>query len=282
MNGFRFEIPNQWLEASELSLSVLSETGIHLTNSPLRLDRGLIFSRPAKRYLDQRECLFFMHIQKTGGTAFREAIAPNYPGSARLYIYPTPPGIWRDHIQRIPPRQKKHLRYITGHFVFGLHRDIDIPSTYATVVRNPIARLASNYQHLLREQPRQISIESRILTLEQVLERQTVAELDNLIVRCFSGNGARQCPAGMIGLEAYELAVENLKYFQFIGHQERSSEAWRRLQKIFGWRSGALGRVNVAETGHFQVTERARTVIQHYCKFDLMLYNEILSRWPIE
>jgi hypothetical protein len=277
MNGFRLRIPPDLLQTNEVFVSIMSQAGSHLTNSPLRVGRHFLITRPPRSLEDQKDCLCFMHIQKTAGTAFREAIAQQYSASERLYVYPTPPGIWHHHFERIPPAQKKGVRYVAGHFVFGIHAELGIPSRYVTVIRDPVTRIVSHYHHLVRSQSEQIRSHGLVRSLEDILETQDVAELDNLMVRCFSGNGARQCPAGMVGRDAYELAIHNLKHFCFIGHQEKSEQAWIGLQQMFGWQSGPLRRLNVANTTTLSVSERTRRAIERYCKFDVMLYGKILS-----
>jgi hypothetical protein len=281
LNGFRVRIPLEIIPDSNIDISVLSETGEHLKDSPLRVGRDSL-PRPTRSHRTPHECVLFMHIQKTSGTAFREAISANFSRSECLYVYPMPPGIWHEEFHKIPAQQIRNCKCIAGHFVFGLDRKLAAPCVYTTIVRDPVARVASHYDHMIRNESEEIRSQSGgKLSLHEVLEARMSAELDNLIVRCFSGRGARHCPPGMIGPDAYEAAVENLEHFRFVGHQERSEEGWRRMQRMFDWRNGSLERVNVGRARNGEFDRRTRMAIEHHCKFDIMLHRRILSRWPV-
>src|SRR4029077_19038614 len=133
----------------------LSAAGEHLTKSPFRVGRDLLMP-PARNHADHEGCLLFMHIQKTSGTAFRDAISANYRRSELLFVYPDPPGVWHEGFQRIPEPQRKSFKCITGHFVFGIHNALDGPSTYVTILRDPVIRVVSNYYHLVSSQSPEI------------------------------------------------------------------------------------------------------------------------------
>src|SRR5215470_2045133 len=78
LNGFRIKIPTEFVSDTPVEISVVSEAGDHLIHN------------------DHESCLLFMHIQKTSGTAFREAIIANYRRSELLFVYPSAPGVWHE------------------------------------------------------------------------------------------------------------------------------------------------------------------------------------------
>jgi hypothetical protein len=278
MNGFRFQLPAHVLNETVVDVSVVSEAGDHLSGSPMRSASDVLQSGSERVHRRDEPCVLFIHIPRTSGTAFREAIEPNYPGSQRLYYYPTPPGIWHERFETLPARQRRSFKFVAGHFVFGLHEKIDAPCEYITMVRDPVERVISNYCLAVRNKPETITSSSgEILTLEEVLEQQLLAELDNLTVRCFGGYGGMTCPAGRLGREAYDVAVENTKHFRFIGHQDRSEEAWSHLRQMFGWQRGALRRVNAGQPLHHEFSRRTRIAIEHYCRYDIEFYKKILT-----
>jgi hypothetical protein len=277
MNGFRFQLAEDVLSDPVVDVSVVSETGDHLIHSPFRVASSALQAGPERAHRGHETCVLFMHIPRTSGTAFRRAIEPNYAGSERIYYYPTPPGIWHERFETLPARQLASFKIVVGHFVFGVHSKINAPCEYVTVVRDPVTRVISNYCFAVRNKPAEItSSRHAILTLEEVLERQILAELDNLTVRCFGGYGERKCPAGMLGPEAYEAAVENAQRFRFIGHQQRSEAAWTCLRRIFGWQRGTLERLNAGRPEDLEISARTRTAIEHYCRYDIQFYNEVL------
>lgn len=279
MNGFRFQLPAEVLNEPLLAISIQSDEGDHLTNSPLRVARDVLLPGPARGHCGKEPCVLFMHIPRTSGTAFRKAIEPNYPASERLCYYPGPPGIWYERFETLPARQLASFNFIAGHFVFGIHSYIDRSCEYITIIRDPIARVISNYWFAVRNKPGEItSNNGHVFTLEEVLERHMLAELDNLTVRCFGGYGEREARAGALGPEAYDAAVDNAQRFRFIGHQDRSEEAWNCLRRIFGWQRGALEHLNAGHPEDHEVSVRTRTAIEHYCRYDIAFYKDVLLR----
>lgn len=280
MHGFSIKLPPGLCSDGRLEISVLSEDGGQLANSPLTVSASSLEPPHELVRSDTEPCLLFMHIQKTAGTALRHAIMQNYRGSELLLLYPTPPGIAFEHFSCVPSAQLRGLKCVLGHFMFGLHEGMERPTVYATLVRNPADRVVSQYHHLIRTQSPLIrSAGGALIELEDLLEMQTSPELDNLIVRFFAGQDERY-PAGSVNLDSYRLAIDNLKYFRYIGHQEDSQNAWARLQSLFNWRRGALEMANVGDYPRRPLTLRLCRAIEHSSRYDLMFYEHLLREYP--
>jgi hypothetical protein len=69
--------------------------------------------------------LLFMHIPKTAGTAFREAVVANYKQSEVAYMYEHPPG-FSLYLEQLPTEQRRRLRFVAGHLVYGMHHWIRV------------------------------------------------------------------------------------------------------------------------------------------------------------
>ncbi len=214
-----------------------------LANSPLEL------VIPSRSQTQRSPAVLFMHIPKTAGTAFREAIITNYRASEVGYIYPDPPGFLLSQLENLPLAQRAKLRFVIGHFLFGLHTSFPQESTYVTIVRDPVRRVISHFYYLLAEfGPTNKELASLLV---EILERQQTVNLDNLMVRCFSGVPAAQVPPGAVDRGVYEIAAHNLQtQFKFVGYQEYSDEAYAALRKQFGWTGRAsLKTVNTGKAG---------------------------------
>jgi hypothetical protein len=252
--------------------------GQSLAGSPL------IASIPPRR-ISQHPAILFMHLAKTAGTAFRDAIFPNYKQSEIAYLYPDPPGFPNFcSLLEIPTEQRARLRFMMGHFIFGIHNLLPQESCYITVIRNPVDRVLSHYLFLSGTQPELLTDGSRHLTLPEVLERKLIVDLDNQMVRCFAGANDSTNPAGTIDKSVYDLAINNLHtYFAYVGHQERSAACYKAMQEKFGWwATPELSLVNKTERAlPDQLYKSTIPAIESHNRWDLMLYQEILKLFPL-
>lgn len=247
--------------------------GVRLPNSPLRVEI------PPPSVAALSETVLFMHIPKTAGTAFREAIVGNYKASAVAYLYPDPPGFLPCEFGLLPLEQRARFRLILGHYHYGVHQFLPQKATYFTIVRDPVQRVISHFRYLMEPQKGPDGASPSLLA--ELLERSATINLDNLMVRCFSGVVKADVPAGHVNRDVYERAVHNLRTsFKFVGYQERSQETYAALQARFGWNHrAALEVVNRGGSGD-QPFESVRKTVEHFNRWDCQLYAEIRRLFP--
>ncbi|HEY7303378.1 MAG TPA: DUF4118 domain-containing protein [Bryobacteraceae bacterium] len=268
-HGFWFDLTRCCPQAQGVHVDARFSNGRPVEHSPLIVDI------PAVPAAQNSEALLFMHIAKTAGTAFRKAILENYKQSEIAYLYPNPPGFLYDDLRLLPLCQRANFRLIIGHFQYGIHLLLPQQSTYVTIVRDPVSRVISEFRYRLNKEddsPRH---------LINLLEQQETVDLDNLMVRCFSGVSEQKFPPGHIDRHVYEVAVHNLKTaFSFVGHQENSETAYGILQQRFHWKPGSLALINrgpSASSGHY---ESVRRTIEHFNRWDCQLYSAIKQIFP--
>ncbi|HSU62128.1 MAG TPA: sulfotransferase family 2 domain-containing protein [Bryobacteraceae bacterium] len=247
-----------------------------LPNSPLILT---IPSRPEPPAVP---AILFMHIAKTAGTAFREAMEENYKQSEIAYLYPDPPGFLIENLHLLPLEQRRAFRLVIGHFQYGIHDALPQPWTYVTVVREPVSRIVSHYRYALEMQSEDASGSDSAASLVEALERRATVNLDNLMVRCFSGVDEKDVPPGSIDSHVYALAVDHLRSaFSFVGHQERSDQAYAELHRRYNWKSrSTLTGVNKSRLSSERDYTPARAAIEHFNRWDCRLYTEICQLFP--
>lgn len=247
--------------------------GQPLPNSPLTIDIPLTSAGAL------RETVLFMHIPKTAGTAFREAIVGNYKRSQVAYLYPDPPGFLPCDFGSLPLEQRANFRLVLGHYHFGMHHFLPQPTTYVTIVRNPVRRVISHFLYLIEQEEPGSGAPPSLLA--ELLERGGTINLDNLMVRCFSGVRKSEVPPGQITRDVYDLAVHNLRTsFKFVGYQERADDAYAAMQVLFGWhRQGTLNVVNRLGRQDERF-EPVRGTIEHFNRWDCQLYAEICRLFP--
>jgi hypothetical protein len=247
-----------------------------LSNSPL------IVKIPARTAALHSETILFMHIPKTAGTAFREAMIRNYKHSQVAYLYPHPPGFLVSNLGLLPLEQRARFRLVMGHFQYGIHEFLPQEYTYVTIVRDPVERVISHYNYLRQTEPEITSEGAVTLSLPEMLERHRTANLDNLMVRCFSGVDKNDVPPGHVDQGAYDLAIDHLRTkFKFVGYQGKADEAYAALQKQFHWNARAsLEVVNKGDRSSADVDEATRRIVERFNTWDCRLYSKARELFP--
>lgn len=120
--------------------------------------------------------------------------------------------------------KRTNLRAVIGHFQFGLHEHMTRPSTYITVLRNPIDRVASLYYYAKLQNSQ---------SLEEFATRPPFKEVDNDQTRRISGVDP---PIGGCTRSMLDQARENLRrHFGVVGTAERFDETLILLKRKLGW-----------------------------------------------
>ncbi len=227
--------------------------------------------------------LLFMHIPKTAGTALRQTILKNYRKSEVAYLYPEPPGFPSPNLRDLPLSQRSQFRFVVGHFQYGIHEEMPNEYWYFTVVRHPVERVWSHYHYLVDSKNAPILRGAKLKGLQETLEGRVTANLDNLMVRCFSGINEKKFPPGSINAEIYELAKGHLESaFLYVGRQERLDEAYSMLQAKMGW--DPTLRTEMKNRGSYSSKERldvaTTELIRRFNAWDIQLYDDILKLFP--
>jgi hypothetical protein len=271
-HGFYVDLSAHLPSQGEATVEVRYPNGWPLPGCP-KVAR--LTARPCAR----RHTVLFMHIPKTAGTALREAIAANYRQSELAYLYPSPPGFLMADLRALPLEQLRGLRMVIGHFQFGMHDWLPTAAEYITIVREPVARVLSQYRFLCQTQGA-----GPVPPLEQLLERELSVNFDNAMVRCFAGVDEREYGPGCLNEGHYRRAVSNMRQaFVYVGHQEHLSNAYRSLAKRYDWQPDApLAMTNVSETKEDgEVPASLQEVVREYNRWDSMLYEEVRRTFPV-
>lgn len=128
-----------------------------------------------------------------------------------------------------PLLQRRDLRAVIGHFWFGIHELVERPSTYITLLRNPLDRVVSLYYYAkLRES----------MSLEEFASSPPFKEVDNDQTRRIAGVDP---PIGECTTKDLRAAQENLRrHFSVVGVTERFDETLVLLKRRLGWTRDVL------------------------------------------
>ncbi len=217
---------------------------------------------------------FFVHLQKTGGTALYQRLRECFGPPA---VYPTPD----DHGEVAAVLDVRHLtrrfradpdlRVVTGHFPYCTGEVLGVPFTTFTVVRDPIERTLS----VLRR--RQVADEQFVgRELDEIYADAALRVIiDNHMVKMLSMTPDEM---GLTPLtqsvtfdrERLGRAQHNLERIDVVGLQEQFEDFCATLETSFGWDLGAPRFAN--RTPHRPVPDGLRERIAADNRWDAELY----------
>lgn len=185
----------------------------------------------------EKRPLLFLHIPKTGGMTLRDLFSRQYPAS-RCYFIPNGPEECRamENLNHLFTQKDTPPRVVGGHHPFGFHCYIPVPAVYFTVVRDPVERIISHYQHVVSHPQHYLhrAVVARSLGLKEYVQSGISKELDNDQVRKISGMNP---PLGQCTQAMLEKAKENIRnHFLLVGLTERFAETVWLLKKLLGWK----------------------------------------------
>jgi hypothetical protein len=135
---------------------------------------------------DARQRWFFVHVQKTAGTALWRRLKTQFTPEQ---VYPGPGDgdpprstLSVDHLVERWRVRRADLVIVTGHFPLCTTELLDAPFTTITILRDPVERTLSNLRHYRQETP-----EAAEQSLEELYDDPVRFELvHNHMVKMFS------------------------------------------------------------------------------------------------
>ncbi len=226
--------------------------------------------------ISNRKSLIFLHIPKAGGTTLHRIIERNYRKNVIFSIRAYDIDSIRksiDELKNLPEMQRARLKVLRGHMPFGLHEHLPQPSTYITMLRNPVDRVLSHYYYARQRPDHYLHDEARRMNLRDYVCSGISAELENGQVRLLSGvkevdgiNGSEPCST-----ETLEIAKRNLReHFAVVGITERFDEFLILLKRELGFRNVFYIPLNI--TRDKKDTPNDTSFIAEHNKLDMELY----------
>ena len=218
--------------------------------------------------------LIFLHVPRTSGSTLHGILSRQYrPEETHTEEIFLPPDVQR--FRDMPEDQRARIRLLKGHLSFGLHEFMPGPSTYLTMVRDPIDRLVSYYYYVKRRPAAVLHGYVKGVDLATfVSEGRARDHTDNSFVRFFSGSPFVE--QGTIDERLLDRAKANLaKHFVLIGQQRYFDESILMLKQELGWtppyyrnKNVTKGRPKVAE-----IDDRTRRILEEHTVFDREIFD---------
>jgi Galactose-3-O-sulfotransferase len=228
-----------------------------------------------------RATVIFLHVGKTAGATVRRVLRAQYRAREVLELRPptvAPGRLRRDgsvtYFAALPEAARAKPRLIMGHLTFGLHGYVPRPSTYVTLLREPLSLVRSQYQHVRRHEGHLLHEEAkRYPDLTAYVRSGISLEMDNSQTRALAGDTTT--PFGACTPQMLAQAKENLDAaFAVVGLTERFDESLVLMQRAFGWRRVRYVSVNV-DPGRGRrdaLTDDELALLREHNALDLALY----------
>lgn len=167
------------------------------------------------------EPVVFLHIGKTAGLSLRAILDRRFQPSQ---ICPVDQG---EKLKDLPGEQLKTYLLFRGHYSFLDITELPFLNVaMLTMLRNPVDRALSAYQHILRSPGHSLHEQVKDLSLEEFLQDEELSydEMFNLCTRLLAGD------------PDLELAKQRLgEDFAFVGITERFQESMLLLSYVMDW-----------------------------------------------
>ena len=202
---------------------------------------------------EQQRC-FFVHMQKTAGTALRQGLI-NHFGKRAVYptqgvdgTNPTQLVTSTDYLRERLAARGDEIEAITGHFPLCTTELLDGRYTTVTLLREPVERTLSYLRHHRKEEPA-----DRDKSLEEIYEDPFRFQgfVHNHMTKMLSLTPAEMTDGMLTPLELDESHLERAKDalggIDAVGLQERFDEFFAWLADRFGWRLGEPETLNTTD-----------------------------------
>ena len=217
------------------------------------------------------KAVIFLHMPKTAGTTFYDAIKFQY---RKREIF-TCSGIIENSVEmfnQLPDVKKQQIKFFKGHMTFGLHQFLTQPSTYISILRHPTKRFISLYYYLQQSTTHAQHHHVVGKSLHDFAQNQVIHH--NFQTRFIAGRSAFDSACS--DEEKLAIAKANIDtHFAAIGIQERFDESLILFKHVLGWKNLPLYvRQNKSKKpDHLDIEQSTIDLIEEKNSLDMQLYD---------
>jgi|SRR5690242_15336244 galactose-3-O-sulfotransferase len=229
--------------------------------------------------------IIFVHPPRTGGSTLSRVIDWEYSPreicdiDGRFYYWSL------DRIRQWPQARLAKMRVFKGHMPFGLHRSIPQPSTYITMLRDPVDRTISEYYARRYRRSHPIADrDAKRLTFDEYIRQvpynnpqtKAVSGVEvPFLYHLYSMLPSHRLYSAPCTSETLDRAKANLvRYFRLVGLTDRFDETLALAKILFGWKAPyyTRRRKNLKRPTMQEISSEQRSLIAEHHKYDMELY----------
>ncbi len=247
---------------------------------------------PAESNDVKERALLFLHIPKAGGTTLHTVIERQFRPEITYSINGMTPSRSIKELGELPPERREKIRLVKGHMPYGLHKFLNVPATYITMLRDPVDRVVSHY-YFVRRSPgvgHHEEVTRARMTLEDFVRERASIRATNDQTRLISGVekvNAKLLSGGTLPNEEGSTDIlltarKNLEeHFTLAGLSERFDESLLLLKHLLGWKNVYYVKQNVTKgrPAKQQVGREAIQLIEKHNELDMALYEYARQRF---
>ena len=229
----------------------------------------------------KKQSLIFIHIPKTAGSTLGHPLHRQYSRSEIFLIDGRNPKKSIEYFKSLPNGAKSQYLCISGHMPFGLHEFINGPAVYATILRDPISRVISLYNHHYLNK----IVLSKNMNLLDFVSSDLSTEIYNDQTRRLSGKGDNDQVADKTPIDEsiFNVAITNMEmFFPVVGLTEAFDESLLLMKDEFGWENIYYTKRKVAKfrPSHVELNSKIIDIISERNFYDIKLY--IIAKQKLE
>jgi hypothetical protein len=216
------------------------------------------------------EALIFIHIPKTAGSTLHRIIHRHYR-AGELYHTDRQPQGWHTFSQWSEAERAK-IKLLMGHIEMGAAAFLPHSAHYFTMLRNPLRRAVSYYDHVYRidEHYCHDLLHQEQMSLADFARAGIDVMMDNGQTRMLA-SALYDIPYGQLTADVLAEAKKNLDTCLLVGLTEQFDQSLLLMRRLFGWHKLFYARRNVSQK-QIKPDIDTLTVLRQVNQFDQELY----------
>jgi hypothetical protein len=215
--------------------------------------------------------IIFLHLPKTAGSTLARIIQGQYAASGIISLYDSMLG---EELASLPWTKLENLRVVMGHLYFGVHNFLPGPSTYITMLRDPVDRVISHYYFVRQDPSHYLYDSAHKMSMQEYIVSCNRQEPNNDQTRLLAGK-RETSSFGTCTDEMLDIAKKNLtEHFTVVGITEEFDRSLILMKRNLGWRSPFYINQNVSRhrPRKEDISLETLRVVQAYNELDIELY----------